>query len=180
MNIKSIIEKNDTIAGKVFDYIIQITIIVSLVSFSIDTLPHLTEKSKSILKIIEIITVTIFSLEYILRILVADNKLKFILSVEGIIDILAIAPFYLQTGIDLRSIRAFRLMRLLRGFKFLRYSNTLIRFKKVFQKIKNEILFYLLATIVLIYLASAGIYYFEAPHQPQNSLDLSSTVYGGL
>jgi voltage-gated potassium channel len=60
----------------------------------------------------------VFTLEYLLRIMVADHKLKFIFSFFGMIDLIAILPFYLTTGLDLRSIRAMRLLRLFRMFKF--------------------------------------------------------------
>jgi voltage-gated potassium channel len=57
---------------------IQFLIVVSLVAFSIGTLPDLPEKTKQWLKIIEIFCVLIFTVEYLLRIYVANKKLKFI------------------------------------------------------------------------------------------------------
>ena len=121
-SIKSIVEENTTFAGRMFDLVCQFLIVVSLISFSVDTLPNLTLETRRLLRYIEIGTVGVFTLEYLLRIIVADHKLKFIFSFFGIIDLLAILPFYLTTGIDLRSIRAVRLLRLFRMFKLVRYS----------------------------------------------------------
>jgi sigma-B regulation protein RsbU (phosphoserine phosphatase) len=68
------------------------------------------------LRVTEIIVVAVFSFEYLLRIIAAPGKLGFIFSYQGIIDLLAIAPFYL-TGFDARWLRALRLLRLLRVLK---------------------------------------------------------------
>jgi len=142
-------------------------IILSLVSFSIDTLPDLSERQEKVLDIIEAVTVIIFSIEYVLRIIVARKKLKFIFSFYGLIDLAAILPFYLSTGIDLRSIRAFRLLRLLRALKLVRYSTALSRFRAAIISVKEEFYLFLFFTFILIFLAGAGIYFFENPVQPE-------------
>lgn len=73
-NIKSIINDTDTLSGKVFAYFIQALIIYSLVTFSISTLPDLSLGTLHFLEISRLITVTIFTLEYVLRVLVAEKK----------------------------------------------------------------------------------------------------------
>ncbi len=136
MQIKQIIEKSDTVPGKAFDLFIQSLIVLSLISFSIETLPDLSENTKRILKITETITVIIFSAEYLLRLFVADKKLKFVFSFYGLIDLFAILPFYIARGIDLQSIRVFRLFRLFRAFKIFRYSKRKRGQIFVFDKLK--------------------------------------------
>lgn len=167
MSIKKIIEKNDTPKGRVFDLSIQACIIISLVSFSVETLPDLSTTTRSILNYIEIITVTIFSLEYLLRILVADKKIGFIFSFYGLIDIAAILPFFLSTGIDLRSIRALRLLRLFRAFKLLRYNKAIQRFHKALIMAKEELVLFSCIAMLLLYFSAVGIYYFENESQPE-------------
>ena len=146
MNLKNLIEKNDTKSGLIFDFFIQFLIIFSLVSFSIETIPDLDVSFRKYLEILETIIVVIFTAEYLLRIIVSDNKLKFIFSFYGLIDLLAILPFYLNTGIDLRSIRIFRLLRLFRAFKLFRYSKAINRFMVAFRSIKSELIIFLVAT----------------------------------
>jgi len=165
--LKNIIEENNTTAGKFFDIFIQFLIIVSLLSFAIETVPNLGISTRHFLKILEIVTVIIFTIEYFLRILVADSKLKFIFSFYGLIDLLAILPFYLSTGIDLRSIRVFRLLRLFRMFKLFRYSQAINRFRLAFSKIKEELIIFLIAASFVLYISSIGIYYFESEAQPE-------------
>ena len=168
MSIKSIVENNDTkLVGRIFDLVIQTLIVISLVSFTIETLPDLSTELRNILSIIEIISVAIFSIEYLLRIYVADKKLKFIFSFYGLIDLLAILPFYVAQGMDLRSVRIFRLFRLFRTFKVFRYSKALQRFKEAFIPVKEELILFVIATVFLLYVASVGIYYFEIDAQPE-------------
>ena len=109
----------------------------------------------------------IFTVEYILRLMVADKKLKFIFSFYGLIDLAAILPFYIATGIDLRLIRALRLLRLFRAFKLLRYSKAITRFHKAMILVREELIMFIALTMILIFLAGAGIYYFEHPAQPE-------------
>ena len=112
--LKNIVESQDSRAGYVFDLFIQILIVLSLIAFAIDTIPDLSQGFKSFLRAFEIISVAIFSVEYILRVYVADKKLGYIFSFYGLVDILAILPFYLSGAIDLRSLRVVRLLRLLK------------------------------------------------------------------
>ncbi|MBU1221670.1 ion transporter [Myxococcota bacterium] len=167
LSLKQIIEKNDTREGKIFAFSIQILIIISLVSFSLETLPDLSSRSRFILDVIETVTVIIFTIEYLLRLWVAENKLKFIFSFYGIIDLLAILPFYIAKGIDLRSIRIVRLFRLFRMFKVLRYSRAIHRISRAFKSIKEELILFIVSTGFLLYLSSVGIYYFESGVQPK-------------
>lgn len=166
--LKRIVEESDTKTGKAFDLTIQALIVLSLVAFSIETLPGLSGDFKSVLRLTEVVSVTIFTIEYILRIIVSDRKLGFIFSFYGLVDLFAILPFYLTTTIDLRSIRVLRLFRLIRIFKIFRYSAALSRLGSAFMSIKEELVIFLIATVFLIYLSSVGIYYFENPAQPEN------------
>lgn len=161
LKIKQTIEEQDTTAGKVFDWFIQLLILLSLLSFTIETLPDLSESTKHTLRISETVIVAIFTIEYLLRIFVADRKLKFVFSFYGIIDFIAIFPFYLPGTIDLR------FLRILRVFKLLRYSAALQRFKIALYSIRQELFVFVVIAMLLLFVAAAGIYYFENPVQPE-------------
>ena len=96
----------------------------------------------------------------------ASNKLKYIFSFYGIIDLLAILPYILGSFIDLRFIRIFRIFRILRAFKLIRYNYALQRFSIAFKLIREELILFLGVTLILIYITSAGIYFFENESQP--------------
>ena len=79
-NLTQFVIKNDTKAGRYFDISIQILIILSLISFSIETLPNLNSDYKLILDYFEIFSITIFSIEYILRLYLTKPSWKYIFS----------------------------------------------------------------------------------------------------
>ncbi len=164
--LRKIIEESDTTAGRVFDLSIQFLIVISLVTFSIETLPDLSDQARTWLRWIEIATVSIFTVEYITRFIVAERKVEFVTSFFGVIDLLSILPFYFSTGVDLRSVRAFRLLRLFRIFKLVRYSKAMRRFHRALHIAREELILYLFVTFILLYLASVGIYFFEHKAQP--------------
>ena len=146
-----------------FDVSIQCLIVISLITFSIETLPSF----RWWLYAIEVVTVAIFTIEYILRLTLADRKREFAFSFFGIIDLLSILPFYISTGVDLRSIRAFRLLRLFRAFKLVRYSKAIQRFHRALLIAREELILYFIVTVMLGYLAAVGIYYCETDAQPE-------------
>ena len=167
MNLKQIMETRETTAGKVLDFFIQFMILLSLISFSVETLPDLSNDMIMWLRYLEVTTITIFTVEYILRVAVSSRKLQYIFSFYGIIDILAILPFYLSTGVDLRSVRVFRLFRLFRAFKLLQFSKAADRLQRAFMDVKDEFIVFLMAAMFVLYVSAVGIYYFENEVQPE-------------
>lgn len=165
--LKQIVEQNDTRWGRVFDLVVQTVIVFSLVTFSIDTLPNLSDSTRAFLRYAEAASVVIFTLEYLLRLYVADSRLGFVFSFFGIIDLMAILPFYLATRFDLRSVRAIRLMRLFRTLKLVRYSKALRRFHRALLIAREELVLFGVAAILLLFLSSVGMYYFENEAQPE-------------
>lgn len=165
--LKHIVERNDTGWGRVFDLAIQFLIIFSLVTFSIDTLPGLSPWARHLLRCIEVVTVLAFTVEYLLRLLVADRKLRFVFSFFGLIDLLAILPFYLAAGVDLRSIRIFRMLRLFRALKLVRYVKAIRRFHRALRIAREEIILFGTAAALLLFLSAVGIYFFENEAQPE-------------
>jgi len=166
--LKSIVEDDEKgTKGYYFDLTIQALILLSLISFSLSTLPGLSDNTKYILQYFEVFSVAVFTVEYLLRIYVADNKWGYIKSFIGIIDLLAILPFYLNRAVDLRSLRVLRMVRLLRLIKIIRYKSALDRYKRALSDIKSELVIFLAATAFMLYVSSVGIYYFENEVQPE-------------
>lgn len=167
MKLREVIEEVETRPGKVFDIAIQILIVFSLLSFSLETLPNLSEMQKIYLRNAEFLIVLLFTIEYGLRLYVAKPKIKFVFSFFGMMDLLAIAPFYLLAGTDTRYFRALRLLRLMRTFKLVRYSAAANRLHRALLLAKEEIILYLVFTVFLLFFSSVGIYHFEYPAQPE-------------
>lgn len=178
--IKSIVEVNDNTLSKIFSIFIQVLILVSVVAFSTETIPTLEPQTKFILRIIEWFCVVVFSVEYILRIYVSEKKLRFIFSFFGLIDLLAILPFYLSFGIDLRSLRALRFLRLFRVFKLVRYNKALDQFIYAIRSAKEQIFLFIFVTLILIYFAAVGIYYFENEAQPEHFSSIFDSLWWAI
>ncbi len=94
-----------------FDYTIMAFIMLSMITMSLETLPGISPTTIQVFNVIELVIVGIFTTEYILRVWTAEKPFKFIFSFLGIIDLIAIVPFWLATGINLQGARAFRLVR---------------------------------------------------------------------
>ena len=175
--IDKIVETRESKAGLYFDYAIQVLILLSVASFTIETLPDLTAETINYLETFELVCIFIFSLEYPIRLYIAKNKLKFITSFYGIIDILAILPFYLTLGFDLRSARVLRFLRLFRLVKLIRYNKAIRRFQTAFMMIKQELVMFSMVSLILFYLSAVGIYYFENSVQPESFSSVFSSLW---
>ena len=167
MDLKATVERNDTVPGRTFDLVMQSLILISIITFTIETLPDLEADTRKFLHATEVVIVILFTIEYLLRLYVADRKLDYVLSFYGVIDLLAILPFYLASGIDLRSLRVFRMFRLFRLLKLLRFGRAMRRFARAFIIAKEEIILFSVVTVMLLYLSAVGIYYFEHIAQPE-------------
>ena len=113
----------DTPAGKWFDIILLILILLSIGVIFIESVPAYFEKYGEYLIICDWIFTGLFTLEYIARIICVKRPLKYIFSFWGIIDLVSILPtyfgiFYSGTG----ALRVLRCLRLLRVFRILNLS----------------------------------------------------------
>ena len=178
--IRSIIDSDDTKLGRFVSIFIQILILVSVVTFSVETIPTLKPETRAMLRTIEVVSVIIFSIEYVLRIYMSEKPLKFIFSFFGIIDFLAILPFYLAIGVDLRSLRALRFLRLFRILKLVRYNKALNQFSRAIKSAKEQIFLFILITLILIYFSAVGIYYFENEAQPEHFSSIFDSLWWAI
>ena len=165
--LRSIVEDNTTTRGKIFDYTIDVLIILSIIAFSIETFPDNSEKTKELLYKFDILCFFVFSVEYVLRIYVAKKKSKYLFSFYGIIDFLAIAPFFLSSFLDLRFLRAFRILKIFRSLQLKKFNLAIKRIEIASKLIKEELTLFFIVIFILIFTVSSGIYYFENEAQPE-------------
>jgi len=151
--------------GRTLDRLVYALIIWSIITFTVETLPK-ADRYRGFFLWSECIVVGVFSLEFVLRAIA--NGRKYFLSFFGIVDLLAILPFYISLGaVDLRVIRVLRLMRLLRLAKLQRYGTAWQRLALAFSEVKDELVVYGMLKLFLLFVASAGIYYCEHDAQPE-------------
>ncbi|MFS4415804.1 ion transporter [Maribacter sp. 2307ULW6-5] len=178
--IRRVIEETDTRAGRIFDLGIQALIIFSILVYSIGTLPSLSEKWMRILNIVDIVCYVVFTIEYFGRIYIAKNKLKYIFSFYGIIDLIAILPFLFARQFDLRAIRALRVFRLISALKISKYNDSLRRFTIALKIIQPELVLFFIITGIFLFLSSAGIYYFEHAAQPESFASIFHSLWWAI
>ncbi|WP_052481429.1 ion transporter [Gilvimarinus agarilyticus] len=158
---------NNIMDHPVVTWAISALILYSVLCFSLSTLPNLGKSLTTFLQYSEIFIVVLFTLEYTVRIYVSQHKLKFIFSFYGLIDLVAILPFYLAFSVDLQTLRVLRLLRLTRLLKLIRYNAALKRFSMALYLAKEELILFTAASLTMLYLSAVGIYHFEHAVQPE-------------
>jgi len=117
------------------------------------------------------VPLTIFSIEYILRVYSNPKRLKFIFSFWGIIDLLAIIGLSGAGPYILREIRALRFISL---FK---YEPAAMNILTAFREIKKELMYFTLMAIFMLYVSAVGVYYFENPTNSENFPDIFQSLW---
>lgn len=165
--IHEIIFEADTPLGRLFDILLFVFILGSVLVVMLESMETLSDSLHNLFYILEWIFTIFFTIEYILRLYSTYKPIKYATSVFGIIDLLAILPTYLSLIIvgtqSLMVIRALRLLRIFRVFKlgtYLRHGQLiLLSLRKSAPKITVFFLFVLvLVTIIgsIMYLIESG------------------------
>ena len=137
--LAGVVVRRDTKAGVAFDYVVQVLVLMALVVFSVGTLPDLDPADRRWLEMAETAILAVFTFEYALRIWVSENRLSYVFSFFGIVDLVAILPvFWFVKGTDLVFVRSFRLLRLLLIIKAVQSSEAVSRLKQAWEQIRDE------------------------------------------
>lgn len=165
----------DDTVSTVFDFFIVGMIILNVAAVVFETSPQVYEGNEALFRAFDLFSIVVFTIEYVARVWVSDmhihyprNKpwqarLRYILSPYGLIDLLAILPFYLGLYLDLRILRVFRLIRLLKLF---RYSPALSTLGRVFYSERRALLAAGVIMMGLMVFSATIIYYLENDAQP--------------
>ena len=124
--IKIIIFGTDTKAGKLFDVVLIVSIVLSIITVMLDSVVEYNQQYGHILRFAEWTFTIMFTVEYILRIYSIRRSFSYIFSFFGIIDFLAILPTYLSLfmpGTEVFSIiRVLRVLRIFRVLKLVQFT----------------------------------------------------------
>lgn len=173
----------------IFDYIIIFLIILNTIASAIDTLSEIPIEVAISFRVFELISIAIFTVEYILRIYISDrthpsknrisSAFKFIFSFFGLIDLIAILPFYLPffVKIDLRFLRMIRLVRFFRILKINRYNSSLTLIRDVLREKKMEIGITFFSAVLILLISGFIMYLVENPVQPDKFSNFFSSLW---
>jgi voltage-gated potassium channel len=169
-----------------------VVIVLSIVAVIVETVPSIAAAYAGALGAFEIVSVAIFSVEYLLRLWVCTNdpryahpvlgRLRYAVSFMALIDLLAVAPFFLAFVLpyDTRVLRALRLIRLARVLKLGHYSEAIGTIGRVFYNRRGELAVAGFAVLVLLILASSLMYYVESSAQPEAFPSIPAAMWWGV
>ena len=153
--------------GRKLDLLMVALVIISVVVMILETMPELSRLRRAFLTI-EVIFVVIFIAEYAVRVFVSRPRRAYIFSFYGLVDLLAILPMLLlPTASGVRVVRLLRVFRLMRLFKLSRYTGAIRLFQVALWDIKEELVLFMVFTMMVILALAFGIYHFENPVQPE-------------
>ena len=160
-----IIFEADSKEGKAFDVVLLFVILLSVLLVMLESVPSIRDSYSQILKILEWGITIIFTLEYILRILIVKKAYKYIFSFYGIIDFLSVIPTYLSLVIigsqSLVVIRILRLLRVFRILKLTRYTQAGRSLGKAMWASREKISVFVFFVILLVVIIGTIMYLVE-------------------
>lgn len=169
-----IIFEADTTAGKTFDISLLATILISVVLVMLESVPAIRNNYHILLRILEWIITIIFSIEYILRIVIVRKPLKYIFSFYGLIDLLSVVPTYIGLFIagshSLVVIRIMRLLRVFRILKLTRYTRAGRTLARAIWSSREKISVFIYFVIILVIIVGTVMYLTEGPEHGFTSI----------
>lgn len=168
--------------SKAVDIFLIALIAGSVLAVILESLPSVEARYAEAFSLFEVITVGVFSVEYLLRIWASVEgewsfertpfraRLRYMTSFHAVIDLIAILPFYLLVfgifgNVDMRFLRAVRLLRVL---KLTRYSAAMNMVFITFRENGRALSAAFLILLTVMLLAASGMYYFERESQPED------------
>lgn len=190
-NIIESSEETNSKANSIYDFVMLVSIITSLI-------PLLSKADNIVFDIIDKVTVTIFLIDYFLRLITANIKLKkgvssyFLYPFQpmAIIDLVSILPSFIPINSGLKVLRLFRIVRTLkvfRSFKLFRYSKNINRITKVLKNQTSTLgavlslaIFYIIVTALIMFNLEPNTFnnFFEAMYW--SAISLTSVGYGDI
>jgi len=163
--IHEVIFEADTPAGKTFDIVLLVAILLSVTAAIIDSVPTVHERWGPLLLVAEWTFTILFTVEYVLRLLSVRQPWRYVFSFFGIVDLLAIVPTYLSlfvTGAQaLIVIRGLRLLRVFRVFKLARFLNEVTSLTNAIRATRAKITVFLFAMLTLVTIMGTLMYVIE-------------------
>jgi voltage-gated potassium channel len=175
----------------VFNISLSILIFLNTIAIILNTIPDLSQNYHTLFRDFEYFSVAVFLIEYLLRLWSCVEsrghshpfygRMSFMISFWGIVDLLAIAPFFLSAfATDFAFIRMLRLLRILRLFRMSRYFHAFRIIKNVLNSKREELILAFSFIFFLIIFSSSLMYYIEHPVQPKKFSSIPAALWWGV
>ena len=164
--LHEILYEADTFLGKLFDIVLFIVILSSILFVMLESVEEIDTKYHRFLNVAEWVITILFTIEYIARIVAVKKPLKYIFSFYGIIDLLSTIPKYLSLIFigthSLVALRALRLMRVFRILKLARFIGESTNFARALKVSRVKILVFLSFVLILCVVLGTVMYLVES------------------
>jgi voltage-gated potassium channel len=192
VSISKILDRDNsspTIGSHIIEISIVSLILLNVVAVILASYADLYFRFRNLFDIFELVSVIIFSVEYLLRLWIVPLKhpqenplvvrLRYIFSFGALIDLAAILPFYLPLAVplDLRFLRVLRISRVLRFIKLQRYSDSMQLVGRVFRLRSKELLSTIFITVMLLVVAASAMYHVENAAQPDKFPNIIASLW---
>ena len=180
--IHTIIFEADTPGGKLFDLVLIVAIILSVVAVMLDSVASIRINYGNELFILEWIFTILFSMEYLLRIISIGRPLKYALSFYGIIDLLAVLPTYLSILIPgtqyFLVIRILRVLRIFRILKFVQYIGEAKLLAQALEASRRKITVFLFTVLTVVVILGSLMYIIEG--EENGFINIPESIYWAI
>ncbi|TDT45455.1 voltage-gated potassium channel [Maribacter spongiicola] len=175
--IHEIIYEADTPMGKLFDIILFVIIIFSVILIMLESVKAIDAEYHEILFVLEWIVTIFFTIEYIARIISIKKPSHYIFSFYGIIDFLSTIPLYISYILAgsqvLLAVRAFRLLRVFRILKLARFLGEASQLKRALKASRAKITVFLFAVLIASVMMGTLMYLIEGDEAGFTSIPTS-------
>lgn len=172
-----IIEGTDTPAGKLFDVLILVAIITSVLVVMLDSVLFLRLQYGRLFFVAEWFFTILFTIEYALRLYSAPNLRRYVTSFYGAVDLLALLPTYLSLFFAgthyLLVVRILRILRIFRVFRLKSYMQQAGFLAAAFKTSQHKITVFFLSLLLLVTIFGSVLYVVEGPENGFTSIPLS-------
>lgn len=181
--LHEVIYEADTPAGKVFDVLLLIVIIASIIFVMLESVDSIDKKYHDFLDTAEWVVTFLFTLEYIARIITVKNPSKYIFSFFGVIDLLSTIPkylsFFLVGSQSLVALRALRLLRIFRILKLARYIGASTNLTRALKLSRAKIMVFMLFVLILCVILGTIMYLVESS-QDSGFTSIPRSIYWSI
>ncbi|WP_026837946.1 ion transporter [Gillisia sp. JM1] len=167
----------DTRLGKLFDIVLLVLIVLSIILVMLESVASYNIKFHDQFYIAEWIITIFFSIEYILRIISINKPTKYIFSFYGVVDLLSTIPSYIIFFVGgsnmFLAVRALRLLRVFRILKVTRYIGESQKLISALKDSRAKISIFLFAVLIICIITGTLMYLVEGPENGFTNIPLS-------
>ena len=173
-HVFNVVFESDTRAGRIFDVILIVTILLSVAAVLADSVESMALRHGTLLTTLEWVFTLLFTLEYIARLSCVERPLRYARSFYGVVDLIAILPTYLAVFFPqaalLIDVRILRLLRIMRIFKLTAYLTEYRLLAEAMAASRRKILVFLSVVVMIVLIVGTLMYVIEGPEHGFTSI----------